>query len=154
MLCKNCNKSFPVRIFVDGKERNFQRRKFCLECSPFGEHNTRNLAKGPNSPKICSTCRKHFNEKGTICGSCRVTKWRQEKKKILVIEHGGKCKICGYDRCLSNLTFHHRDPSVKEFGITGITINFEKIREEAKKCILLCCRCHGEVHAGIISIPL
>ena len=28
---------------------------------------------------------------------------------------GGKCCICGYDKCIDALVFHHRDPSIKEF---------------------------------------
>ena len=153
MNCKKCNNRFSVKVFIDGKERNLQSRKYCLDCSPFGEHNTRNLIKGPTLPKICSVCQNPFSIKGTICGSCRVTKWRQEKKKTLVAEHGGKCQICGYDKCIPNMVFHHRDPNEKEFGITGMTISIEKLRAEAEKCILLCCRCHGEVHAGLVSIP-
>jgi hypothetical protein len=52
------------------------------------------------------------------------------------------------------MVFHHRDPSKKDFEINATTKAFSKMKVEADKCDLLCCRCHGEVHAGIISIPL
>ena len=30
---------------------------------------------------------------------------------------GGKCSICGYDRCIEALEFHHTNPDVKEFKL-------------------------------------
>ena len=76
-------------------------------------------------------------------------------KRKLVKEFGGQCKICNYDRCVENMVFHHLDPSKKDFAISasGSTISYKKAKAEAEKCILLCCRCHGEVHAGLVSIP-
>src|SRR5438132_10061261 len=41
--CLNCGKSVPVRLVVDGKLRNLNRRKYCLDCSPFGANNRRRL---------------------------------------------------------------------------------------------------------------
>lgn len=32
---------------------------------------------------------------------------------------GGKCSICGYDRCKGALEFHHMDPNEKDFGISA-----------------------------------
>jgi len=90
-----------------------------------------------------------------LCRSQRVSKWRKNNKTKLVAEFGGKCVVCDYDKCVGNMVFHHTDPTKKDFTISskGHTISYEKLKEEAKKCILLCCRCHGELHAGLISIP-
>jgi len=154
MICQKCNTSFPIKIWIDGKQKNLQKRKFCLECSPFGTHNTRNLC-NPKSldTKTCPICSKLYSHKGTKCNSCRVSEWRRNKKKQLVEYKGGKCQICGYDRCIDNLVFHHLDPSKKEFQISGVTKSFNNLKTEVDKCILLCHICHGEVHAGLISIP-
>lgn len=38
--CRKCKKTFPVTIIIDGQIRNLGSRSFCLECSPFGQHNT------------------------------------------------------------------------------------------------------------------
>lgn len=84
----------------------------------------------------------------------RVVAWRQRIKQKLVEYMGGKCYCCGYNRCVRSLNFHHKDPSQKEFGITAQTKSFEKIKSEVDKCILVCSNCHGEIHAGLISIPL
>ncbi len=81
---------------------------------------------------------------------------RREKVRLMTIEYkGGKCQICGYDRCFEALEFHHIDPTKKDFGISykGYTRSWEKVKEEADKCILLCANCHREFHAGILQLP-
>jgi len=85
-----------------------------------------------------------------------VKRWRQNTKIRMVESMGGKCQICGYDKCIEALEFHHIDPEEKEFGFGKIRANpvsWVKIVEELKKCILLCNRCHSEVHYGISQIP-
>lgn len=69
-------------------------------------------------------------------------------------EHGGECALCGYNRCIGALDFHHRDRSQKSFGLAdkGYTKSIAKMRAEAAKCLLLCKNCHAEVEAGIISV--
>ena len=69
--------------------------------------------------------------------------------KSLAIEYlGGKCYICGYNKCNSALEFHHRDREKKDFGIanSGWSKSFDKIKPELDKCDLLCANCHREVH--------
>ena len=38
-----------------------------------------------------------------------------KRKYEAVLARGGKCEICGYNKNLSALEFHHKDPSEKEF---------------------------------------
>ena len=75
-----------------------------------------------------------------------VANWRVRNKLRLIEYKGGKCEICGYNKCLAALTFHHRDPSKKEFSISTKNRTLERNKEEVDKCILLCCRCHAEEH--------
>jgi hypothetical protein len=85
-----------------------------------------------------------------------VIEWRKRTKQKIVNSMGGKCQICGYDKCLNALELHHIDSSKKEFGFGAIRANpksFEKIANELKKCILLCSNCHREIHSDLISIP-
>ena len=43
---------------------------------------------------------------------------RAMRRKLKLIEEmGGKCEICGYDKNISALDFHHKDPSQKEFQL-------------------------------------
>jgi 5-methylcytosine-specific restriction endonuclease McrA len=91
-----------------------------------------------------------FYHKCKKCSSLHVQR-RRDKLKILSVEYlGGKCSICGYNKCLAALEFHHLDPSQKDFGIShaGATRSFEKIKKELDKCVLLCANCHREVHSS------
>jgi 5-methylcytosine-specific restriction endonuclease McrA len=74
-------------------------------------------------------------------------------KKEIIKEMGGKCQYCGYDKFAGALEFHHIDATTKDFTISNLLrCNSEKIREEVKKCALLCSNCHKELHAGIINL--
>ena len=58
------------------------------------------------------------------------------------------CAVCGYERCALNLHFHHVDPSAKSFEMSmGVGKALAAFREEAKKCVLVCANCHGEIEA-------
>jgi predicted Zn-ribbon and HTH transcriptional regulator len=85
------------------------------------------------------------------CRSEQVAKRRRRVKAILVAEAGGACKLCGYDRYQGALEFHHRDPDAKRFGLAlgGLTQAIDRLRAEARKCVLLCSNCHAEVEGGI-----
>jgi hypothetical protein len=75
--------------------------------------------------------------------------YRKNRKLLLVQTLGSKCIKCGYDDCIEALDFHHLDPTKKEFTISNSanqTRTLEQDLEEIKKCVLLCCRCHKEVH--------
>ena len=73
---------------------------------------------------------------------------------MLVEEAGGCCAVCGYDRCLINLHFHHVNPAAKSFAISVASgKSIAAYREEAKKCVLVCANCHGEIETGMIESP-
>jgi excisionase family DNA binding protein len=87
------------------------------------------------------------------CRSEAVARRRRRLKEILVSEAGGCCSICGYDRYIGALQFHHRDSTAKRFGVgeRGLTRSLAAVRAEASKCILLCANCHSEVEGGIVK---
>jgi len=66
---------------------------------------------------------------------------------------GGKCEICGYDRCIEALEFHHKNTSSKDFGISakGYTRSWKKVMEELDKCVIVCANCHRELHAKLAA---
>lgn len=77
-------------------------------------------------------------------------KIRKAWKKELMIElfKELKCSVCGYDKYFAALDLHHEDPSVKENEISDMKYySKDKLREEIKKCIILCANCHREFHA-------
>jgi hypothetical protein len=84
-----------------------------------------------------------------------VARRRRRVKAILVADAGGSCCICGYDRYLGALEFHHLDPGKKRFQISwnGVTQALDLVRAEARKCAPLCSNCHAEVEAGVTPLP-
>lgn len=79
-------------------------------------------------------------------GAEAVTKARQKRKADLVYIMGGKCSICGYDKCQQALEFHHIDKSTKKFGLSsGNCHSWEEDIQEVKKCALVCSNCHKEL---------
>jgi hypothetical protein len=89
------------------------------------------------------------------CVSEAVSRRRREVKRILVEEAGGRCRLCGYDRHVAALEFHHLDRAAKEFHLSkdGVARSLKRARAEAAKCILLCANCHAEVEAGYTPVP-
>lgn len=160
MICQKCKNIFPVRVVVDGKERNLQRRKFCLECSPFGLHNTKNLIEENSVKKsnpLCLKCKKNKplkQKKGTICWTCRSTEARYKRMNKLLSIVGNSCWLCGYDFCTEALDFHHVNPNEKNFQLSmrEMQYSWERIWTEVQKCALICCRCHREIHANLKTI--
>jgi hypothetical protein len=115
--------------------------------------------------RVAGTCPTHgavdmllSPEGRTTCLRCRaesVSEWRRRAKRILVAEAGGRCRICGYDRSVAALHFHHLDPAQKRFGLgsRGLARSIASLRKEARKCVLLCSNCHAEVEAGLATLP-
>ena len=73
----------------------------------------------------------------------------------MVAEAGGCCAVCGYERCLAALSFHHLDPSEKRLHVSadGRCLAIATLRAEASKCVLLCANCHAEVEVGFARLP-
>lgn len=119
----------------------------------------------------CSKCKNNYEESefyhstrngkkrpGSWCKNCMNTQTvkRQQKYRREAVElAGGCCRICGYDKCIAALEFHHRDPKQKDFKISKVArspLTDPCVQAEIKKCILLCANCHREVHAGIVCV--
>jgi len=156
-ICANCGNSFPNKKVIDGKERVLNSREYCLECSSFGQHNTKQIHKEDELEfEVCQDCGREYEydrDKGhrrNRCNSCSVSRRREAKKQDLVDYAGGECQDCGYDKCNRALAFHHNDPEQKSFGIniSSMTKDYETLVEEVDKCTLLCSNCHMERHCG------
>ena len=84
------------------------------------------------------------------CKSCFNDKLKQQiKEKLDACGVEWKCVRCGYDRSIAALDMHHLDPTHKEFAIySRWSISVDRLKDEVKKCIVLCSNCHRELHAG------
>jgi hypothetical protein len=144
--CGQCGEIKSVDEFY--KHKNYY-RSYCKKCQ---HGNTLLFRSNPkNKEKIKSYTKTHYHKEGV-----KEQKLEQHKKwllenKIKAIEYkGGKCNMCGYNKCTSALEFHHLDPSIKEYNKDSRGLNrrrsFENSKIELDKCILVCANCHREIH--------
>ena len=70
---------------------------------------------------------------------------RKSRMNRLKIMFGSKCSICGYNKCLSSLHFHHIGND-KIANVAELSSHWGRMLEEARKCELVCANCHGEIH--------
>ena len=120
-------------------------------------------------------CQKLYDELGNIKKVAQITKISYDRLRQVITSKtitpksnyqclkvhrrkvnykGGKCEICGYDKYLGALDFHHLDPAQKDFAISNSNIykNLDKLKKELDKCILVCANCHREIHGGLVNI--
>ena len=113
-----------------------------------------------------------FSNKGNSCKECANEKsreyyararedkeWMQKKRDTInvlgfkrkeeAIEiKGGKCEDCNNSFHQCQYDFHHVDPAEKEFNLANILKrkDFNAVKEELDKCVLLCSNCHRMRH--------
>jgi hypothetical protein len=98
---------------------------------------------------VCKTCVFTYKHKKIILDEDAKLHPQSEKKQKLVDLLGGRCEICGYDKSIAALSFHHKDRKKKKFAIsTYLNLPLEDLVIEAKKCSLICLNCHAELHNG------
>ncbi len=100
--------------------------------------------------KLCKNKFKDYQGRGrSRCGSCN-TKIRRFRAKAAAIKYlGGKCSKCGWEGNQAALQFHHTDPKKKEFTVGNVANkNWDLIKIELKKCLLVCANCHAIEHSS------
>jgi DNA-directed RNA polymerase subunit RPC12/RpoP len=153
-----------TRTSVRVVERDWLARR--LEAGRSIESIARECGRHPSTvEQIVRRCRSHgwttYRPAGegqyrcVLCGREAVAERRRRVKQLLVAEAGGRCVVCGYDRYVGALHFHHLDAGGKAFEINGkgTTRSLSSLRAEARKCTLLCANCHAEVEAGATALP-
>ena len=68
-ICLKCDKDFPNFLIIDGKKRNLSKRKYCVDCSPFGHHNTRPLYDNTH----CAACGKSTHSRMFCSHKCKMS---------------------------------------------------------------------------------
>lgn len=117
--------------------------------------------------KVCKICENEFetdNYSRIYCYICsgdstrKSNETRKHQKTILrrsmklqaIKLLGNKCSICGYNKCIDALEFHHTNPKEKDFKLgSGNTLSWDEYKKEALKCILVCSNCHKEIHSKL-----
>lgn len=117
-ICEECSGELPIN-----------KKRFCTEAC-------RNKNKYKNN-------KEKYNKL-----NYKSQKKRRKNKKLELIElKGGKCELCGYNKCQAALSFHHISEKNISMDATSMTSNtFSKILKELDLCQLLCMNCHSELH--------
>lgn len=100
----------------------------------------------------CTSCKSLNSYKKN--GYKKFSDRRSNNKLEAIIYKGNKYLYCGYNKNLSGLSFHHRNPKEKDFNINNLNSIklLEKHFKELDKCDLLCHNCHQEEHHRINSL--
>ena len=106
--------------------------------------------------KLIRTCKHHGLTEYYLatrrCKKCTIHQ-STERKKLLkqraVDYKGGRCQLCGYNKHIAALEFHHIDPSKKDFNIGMAAKSWSTTLKELDKCMLVCANCHREEHVRL-----
>ena len=125
-----CKSKTTVRYWLE-KHELLHKRTYQCKC---GEKDRSKFLQGR-----WHTCKK--------CRALLATERLRSIKKQALAYKGGKCEICGYDKCQAALDFHHKQPSEKDprWKIMR-SWTFAKLKNELDKCMLVCKNCHAEIH--------
>lgn len=130
-VCSCCKKDKSIDNFVINNKKTGQRRSECKACR---------------------------NEKAKTYDAYKNTKIRArrlENKKRKLIQRYKMfcgCRFCGI-KIPEVLDLHHINPSDKLFNPSCMTKErYDVIRNELRKCAVICANHHRMIHAGIISL--
>lgn len=155
--CTKCKTILPITCFYKEAKRKDGYYPQCRDC-----HNSRLKAyRQANAEKISKTKKEYrertgyntkyyqANREKKLTSSNGHSFLRRRAIKKQAVEYlGGKCSVCGYDKCSGALDFHHIDPKLKEFSISRWDKKdfSDELKAELDKCILICSNCHRELH--------
>jgi len=127
-------------------------RSYCKKCNKENVNKFRSLP--VNKERIRKYSKKYYEKPGA-----KEKKYKNAQLRILLIKEkaveykGGKCSICGYNKCIYALEFHHTNPLEKDKNLNNRGIDrrksFESLKIELDKCILVCANCHREIHYNL-----
>lgn len=162
LVCDLCRQEFPVSIVLDGKLRILNRRRYCLNCSPFGSHNTRQLP-AKRRERRCTGCGVDTTNPKFCSNRCqRSHQWQHTKRAIdqtgiIPIARGGNsasakryiletrgraCEVCGGTEWLGHsipLFLDHADGNAENWAVSNLRLvcgNCDMLlpTDKSKKC--------------------
>lgn len=147
--CTHCKQEKSVSEF--GKDTHIK-SGLCSECKICRrEYQKKHYSIPENKKKASARSRKWYK----IRDGRGTNNQHYQKMKCRAVEYkGGKCCVCGYDKCTAAMDFHHLDPTVKEYNLGYVLhLIWDKLKAELDKCILVCANCHRELHFNLNRAP-
>jgi hypothetical protein len=132
-LCSKCDLTKELEEFPPRKDSKDGRHSYCRKCMR----------------KIMNEA---YAENPEIFKKRVLTQKQKLRSLVKEIKSKSKCHFCPENTMIC-LDFHHLDPTNKKSSIAALVNakNEEALKEEIKKCILLCANCHRKFHVGLIK---
>lgn len=148
--CITCGNPVPHRA------HNGVKRKYCSQDCYFATRR-RTYEEQTKGQRRCCSCKQlldvsEFFGTARLCRKCSVKKSSnrvRDNKQRLVEFLGGQCVVCGYNRYVGAMHFHHTEPNLKVIPWNKIrSANWDTLKAWAlgEKVVLHCANCHIELH--------
>lgn len=129
-ICSRCEKEKPIE-------------EFSFWCKDIGKRNS-----------LCKRCKNEYNIQHYKNNKSRYTELRRKRKQlrkryVRLYKILSGCEFCGenHPACLD---LHHKQRKMgyktEICWMIDSGISIERIKEEIKKCIVLCSNCHRKLH--------
>lgn len=129
--------------------------KVCSKCNQIKTISefTKNKAKKDGYNNYCKDCNKeyqkiHYDNNKDYYINNKNNRKRFIKEFIDRVKKRSKCSNCS-ETDIACLDFHHLNDSSKSFNIsksTQLGTSIKVLKEELRKCIVLCSNCHRKLH--------
>jgi hypothetical protein len=146
--CRTCGAKFSTRLTLDGVLHHLPSRRRCYGCFPFG-------ASRADTPEIrhqkaLDKQRAWVKRRRAEDGIDPFKAKGLDRKRVIIGLVGG-CQLCGYCKCLKAICFHHMHDKTRSLTLREFQHAPSLLRDELRKCVVLCHNCHSEVHAGTVD---
>jgi len=127
-------------------------KRVCGKCPQNGPQPLENFPKKRTGRgRTCNACRRIYSRehysRNRKSYTDRVRRKQNEIREWMANYKAGlKCERCpeAHPACL---TFHHRDPTTKEFTLgAAVLYTLHRVQAEIAKCAVLCFNCHYKLH--------
>lgn len=149
-VCKKCGSEFPDRVKINGIACTLSTRRYCLECSPYGGENRRQLHTYTGEPGVCVKCGRISRAGRRSCGGCYEGARLDKIVSQLHATFDDTCKFCGYK--LANGVLRVvvvNKGAMKDMSIRSAA-NVIKSRKRGEVSFAMACsNCAREVKAGV-----
>lgn len=136
--------------------------KFCKSCQTEKPHTDFNTNKSRKDGlqtycKICSRLKQKHDyltnpKRRESVAKSRDDNYRYNRRLVEVYKRRCGCILCN-ETTTACLDFHHIDPSTKDIEVSILVgMSLTRLKDEIRKCVILCANCHRKVHANLISL--